>query len=331
MKQVEMKRKPKLSVALCTYNGEKFLQEQLESIYNQESPVDEIVICDDNSQDNTIDIVNQFKKNHPEIEIKIHKNESNIGVLSNFEKAISLCHGDIIFCSDQDDIWMKEKTKIIVSWFDTHPETELVFTDAVLIDKDGYILCESTLFDTLQFSSKVRKLWKQGLTLELYNIRNWVTGATIAFKKTIVHYIIPFIKDTHCLHDEQIAITCVKRNSIHMMEECLTKYRIHGNNVIGIHLGKRQKIRLYAPLEVRKYLEIIYNYNYENENRVVFLKERNKNCKTIKRRLKTIISISKYYKYYKRYFLYYYFTDLIVGLDEFAKNKYRIFKSKIIH
>ena len=93
-----------VSVALCTYNGERYLQEQLDSIYNQVMLVDEIIICDDNSQDNTLRIAHQFKDTHPELRIRIIENKNNMGVVKNFEKAISSCNGDIIFWSDQDDI-----------------------------------------------------------------------------------------------------------------------------------------------------------------------------------------------------------------------------------
>ena len=289
--------------------------------------VDEIIICDDNSQDNTLRIAHQFKDTHPELRIRIIENKNNMGVIKNFEKAISSCNGDIIFCSDQDDIWAKDKTKTIVSWFNSHQETELVFTDAILIDKDGRLLCETTLFDNIHFTSQARKLFGQGLALELFNIKNWVTGATIAFKKSLTNNILPFIYDSHFLHDEQIAITCIKRNSINIIEECLTRYRIHGNNTVGINLDcKKTPLNIYAPLEVRNAIELIYKNNQVIGKRISFLKERNKNCKTVYGRVKNLFNILKYIKYYKCFFFHFYLTDLTWGLDAFLSNKIRFYR-----
>ncbi|MDO9153719.1 MAG: glycosyltransferase [Paludibacter sp.] len=84
-----------ISVALCTYNGEKFIEEQLNSILNQTLPVEEIVICDDGSTDNTLNIINLFEQNNRNI--KVFRNKNNLGTIKNFEKAISLTSGDIIF------------------------------------------------------------------------------------------------------------------------------------------------------------------------------------------------------------------------------------------
>ena len=88
------------SVALCTYNGSQYLRQQLESISDQSYCVDEIVICDDNSRDDTCCIIEKFIRQHPEIKVVFIKNERNVGFLKNFEKAISCCSGDIIFLSD---------------------------------------------------------------------------------------------------------------------------------------------------------------------------------------------------------------------------------------
>lgn len=99
----------KLSVALCTYNGESFLQQQLDSILQQELSVDEIVICDDGSTDRTISIIESYKQRYHYPTFILEQNKKNKGVRKNFEYAISLCSGDIIFLSDQDDVWQCEK------------------------------------------------------------------------------------------------------------------------------------------------------------------------------------------------------------------------------
>ena len=106
----------KLSVALCTYNGEKYIKEQLESILNQTVAIDEIIICDDRSNDKTTAIIEQFQAEYPD-KISLHKNHANLGSTKNFEKSISICTGDYIFLSDQDDIWKANKVEKIIQYF----------------------------------------------------------------------------------------------------------------------------------------------------------------------------------------------------------------------
>ena len=110
----------KTSVALCTYYGEKYLAEQLDSVLSQENPVDEIVICDDGSTDNTHSILQDYQARFPEL-FRIFINEKNLGYVANFEKALSLCTGDLIFLCDQDDIWHQDKVKFILHYFKENP------------------------------------------------------------------------------------------------------------------------------------------------------------------------------------------------------------------
>ena len=109
-----------ISIAICTYNGVRFVEEQILSILKQDLPVSEIVVCDDGSKDDTMTIVKNISYQYPEIKWNIQQNSSNIGVVKNFEKAIRLCTGDIIFLSDQDDIWYHNKTKVMVDYFVSH-------------------------------------------------------------------------------------------------------------------------------------------------------------------------------------------------------------------
>ncbi|MEO0842835.1 MAG: glycosyltransferase, partial [Cyanobacteria bacterium J06643_5] len=124
-----------LSIALCTYNGERYLQEQLNSIAWQNRLPDELVICDDLSCDNTASVVKSFAT---KVDFPVHflVNDKNIGSTKNFEKAISLCNGDIIILADQDDIWHPEKLMMIENSFLSSPEVGLVFSDAEIVDNN---------------------------------------------------------------------------------------------------------------------------------------------------------------------------------------------------
>ena len=101
-----------VSVAIATYNGERFIKEQLDSIFNQSLLPDEIVVFDDNSSDDTLKIVEQYKNNN--IKIIIYKNEQNKGFRMNFYNAIKKCNGDYIFLCDQDDIWNNNKVELMI-------------------------------------------------------------------------------------------------------------------------------------------------------------------------------------------------------------------------
>lgn len=114
----------KISVAMATYNGEKYFQEQLESFVVQTRPPDELVVSDDGSSDGTLAILNRFAETSPFI-VKIHRNDTNLGYVKNFEKAMSLCSGDIIFFSDQDDVWYPKKVE---SHLDIYAENKAILT-----------------------------------------------------------------------------------------------------------------------------------------------------------------------------------------------------------
>jgi len=115
----------KLSVALCTYNGEKFIEQQINSILNQSISIDEIVICDDQSTDKTVEILKKLQSEHKAI--VVIENEINLRSTKNFEKAISLCTGDFIFLSDQDDVWNAQKVEKTLAIFKENPTAEGVF------------------------------------------------------------------------------------------------------------------------------------------------------------------------------------------------------------
>lgn len=121
------------SIAMCTYNGEKYIKEQLESIINQSTQPDEIIICDDGSTDRTIDIVKAVLKSWNG-RWRVFENEHNLGYKKNFQKAISLCGSDIIFLSDQDDVWNANKIEIMMKVFQDNPYILLAFHDSEIVD-----------------------------------------------------------------------------------------------------------------------------------------------------------------------------------------------------
>jgi glycosyltransferase involved in cell wall biosynthesis len=223
----------KISVALCTYNGSKYLTKQIESILNQENHIpDEIIICDDRSTDDTLKIIAKYEAFYPNI-FKIYSNEINLGSTKNFEKAISLCSGDYIFLSDQDDIWKNNKIQKILAVFNKNPNAEGVFSNADLIDKDNNPIKSLTIWDSVFFLEK--ELPKP---IDFFNITskngNIVTGATLCIKGSIKDLVFPFTDDDDILHDEKIANILALRKTLFYSIENLISYRIHDKQQVGM-------------------------------------------------------------------------------------------------
>lgn len=224
----------KVSVALCTYNGGQYLRAQLDSIFAQTYPVDEVIVCDDGSRDETIDIVKDYQNRYKLI--YLYQNVENLGVCENFQKAVDLCSGDVIFLSDQDDVWLPEKVRLILDWFDKNAEKDVVFSNAKLIDKESNIIYPDwSLFDAVGFSSVNRQLFDHGMGLELFMAWNRATGATMALRKGMT-----FVKECnhYVLHDEVIAVRALLNNRLGYISTPLTLYRIHELQHTGLSLSE---------------------------------------------------------------------------------------------
>lgn len=223
-----------LSVALCTYNGEQYIREQLESILNQTMPVDEIVVCDDGSTDKTLQIIEEYREKTA-ADIRIYCNENNLGVVANFQKAINLCCGDIIFLSDQDDVWHPDKIERIVDYFEHNKEILVVFTDGMLIDNDGAIIKSKKLWECVGMTKTAQSYIATGLGIELFANANRATGATMAIKSSFP-YINSFQKycSESILHDYAISLLALGNMQLGVVPECLIDYRIHGEQQVGV-------------------------------------------------------------------------------------------------
>ena len=132
--------KPLVSIAMCTYNGEPFLREQMDSLVKQDYRPIELVIVDDGSTDATQSILAEYANQHDFI--KLHVNDSNLGFIKNFEKAISLCSGEYISLCDQDDIWFPEKTSALMAGIG---EASLIYSTLAFIDENNTPLNKEAL------------------------------------------------------------------------------------------------------------------------------------------------------------------------------------------
>lgn len=220
---------------MCTYNGEKYLQEQLESIAWQTRLPDELVVCDDGSIDNTVEILNAFATIAP-FPVHIFVNDINLGSTKNFEKAISLCKGDIIALSDQDDVWYSDKLMCIERVFLESAEVGLVFTDADIVD-DKLNAMSYSLWEAINFNKRKQKKVLNGKALEFLIKGNFVTGATMAFHSKYKDIILPIPDDLllHIwVHDGWISILIASVGRITFLPKRLIKYRQHSSNQAGL-------------------------------------------------------------------------------------------------
>lgn len=231
-----------ISVAMCTYNGAKYLPEQLKSIADQTVSVDELVVCDDRSKDDTIEIIKTFAATS-KFPVSIHVNEQNLGSTRNFEKCLSLCKGDIIILSDQDDRWRKDKVQKQVAYLNAHPGLDAVFSDAEKINDDSEPT-GGTIWEEIEFDQARQQLWKSGRPHEILFNGFVVTGATLAIRKSCLERLMPF--PTHVqdlIHDAWIAMVLSLENKIDFIPETLISYRIHSSQQVGFG-NKMEKVQL---------------------------------------------------------------------------------------
>ncbi|MCE7042060.1 glycosyltransferase family 2 protein [Dyadobacter sp. CY312] len=221
-----------VSVAMCTYNGAKYLPEQLESIANQTIPVEELVVCDDGSTDNTIEVIKAFAQTCS-FPVAVHSNAENLGSTKNFEKCLNLCAGDIIFLCDQDDKWREDKVEKQLAYFKANPDKDAVFSDAMMIDNDSKPIGR-TIWEEIEFTTTYQKKWLEGKAHEILFNGFVVTGATLAIRKSSLERLMPF--PTHVedlIHDAWMAMVLSLEDKIGFIAENLISYRRHESQQVG--------------------------------------------------------------------------------------------------
>lgn len=227
----------KISVALCTYNGEKFLKQQLESILNQKVKVDEIIVCDDVSTDSTLSILNHYQLVFPVI-FKVFTQNENIGYVRNFEKALSLCNNEIILLCDQDDLWAENKVEKTVAYFHKNPEIDLVAHQLGLLDS---IEEKKTFWELKNFGAEEKNYKSEKLLEHILTKGNVFPGMSLAMRKSFLERSLPLQKiDKIIIHDYELIIKALKENRFGILDEILGFYRQHENQSIGYQKKKKK-------------------------------------------------------------------------------------------
>lgn len=257
-----------ISVVMATYNGAKYIFEQINSILNQSWVPNELVICDDCSFDDTMSIIDsiEFPNN---IKVIIKKNDNNLGYIKNFRQAISLATGDYIFLCDQDDRWHPDKVKFIV---DTMDETEmkLICTGMYLIDSNGDKIENTSQFDINPICGY--KDWtNEKIIVPFKRIiwGNFSPGCTYCVRRELVDIYLKFT-NTEVPHDFQLFLIASNINSALYIDTPLTYYRLHSENTIGMSQKKFKKKKYFKPRLIR-FFDILKKHQKINDKFYAYL------------------------------------------------------------
>lgn len=234
-----------ISVCMASFNGSKYIKYQLESILLQIKSDDEIVIVDDASSDDTVSLIKSFDDNR----IKVFENISNIGVINSFGRSISLAQGDIIFLSDQDDVWLSGKVDKVKDIFSQNSDITLCLSNALIINDLGEVK-ERSYFER-------RGPFKHGALSNI--IKNRFLGCAIAFKASLVNRILPF-PDHIPAHDMWIGIINEIYGKSFYINQPLFYYRRHSENVSSmkhenIFVMFRWRVALIYRLFIRVFID----------------------------------------------------------------------------
>lgn len=227
-------------VAIVTYNGLKYLPEQLASIMGQSRRVDHIVISDDRSTDGTWDYLQSWAQSAT-VPVTLIRNDTQLGLSGNVEQAISAVNADIIFTADQDDVWFADKVQTVCAVFEQDEQVQMVHTDAILVDASGHDL-GTRLFSELALSESERTAIRDGRAFQVYFRRNVVTGATAAVRRTLLAHALPVPANFY--HDAWLAFFSLAVGKVSVLESPTIYYRQHGANLVGVKkLGSIDRMR----------------------------------------------------------------------------------------
>jgi len=204
----------KISVCIATYNGEKYISEQLSTILPQLSIEDEVIVSDDNSTDRTLEIISGFNDSR----ISVFLNSKEKGYTSNFENALQHTNGEYIFLSDQDDLWLNDKVSRCILALQDY---DLVVSDAIIIDERKDIISDSFFSKRRHYFSFLGNLYKFGYL-----------GCCFAFKNRVLKKALPFPRNRkYCTHDNWIFLIASLHFKTKILTEKLVLYRRHDANV----------------------------------------------------------------------------------------------------
>ena len=230
------------SIALTTYNGSRYIEDQIRSILNQSKTPDQLLISDDFSQDGTLAKITPILQDF-NLNFQILTSSHNSGYTRNFERALQYCTGDIIFCCDQDDVWFPNKIDSVVSFFDQNDNVMLLIHDVEF--------CSKTLLPTGKFKLKEIE--------NLYNAkRSYVTGMATAARRDFIEFCLPI--PTNISYDLWIHSCAFYLDVKYILQDTLAYYRRHDANATNSH-----HLNFSFNSRFRYYLKIFRNELFKKE------------------------------------------------------------------
>lgn len=222
----------RISVAMCTFNGARYLEEQLRSIAGQTRAPDELVICDDRSTDDSTAVIARFAASAP-FPVRLKVNAARLGSTPNFQQAMTLASGELIALSDQDDIWFPDKLAEAEREFQASPNLMARFTDAELADADGGPLT-TRLWPTVGFDLGMQRALGQGSADRLFFRQSFVTGATLVIRRSFLDRACPIPTVSPLfIHDRWLALCALASGGLHASPSVSMLYRQHDAQQIG--------------------------------------------------------------------------------------------------
>jgi glycosyltransferase involved in cell wall biosynthesis len=301
-------REELVSIVMATYNGEKYIEEQLDSILSQTYKNIEIIIYDDASTDFTAHILRKYKNKFP---LNLSLGHRNLGYTGSFEKALSLARGKWIALADQDDIWNVNKIEKLVQFIGDY---SLIYSDMAIANQKGEIIINSK-------SKGLFTGYRSSYQLKYLLFKNSIAGCTMLINRDVLKHALPFPEC--CIHDHWLAIVACKLNGILFYDEPLLKYRLHEKSSIGIirtsFLRDIRRIigapesdhRKYLFRNRLKWLTILMSHPLFDESDKVWI---NKVIELYKSYLEATVLPIRYYWLSLRYWRFLHSTNLYVYL-----------------
>ncbi len=297
-----------ISVAMAAYNGQEYIIRQLDTIKNQTVGVDEVIICDDGSTDNTVSLCREFIESNGLENWHIFQNEKNVGFCLNFYGAIEKCSGDIIFLSDQDDEWTPDRVEVMTKCMQTHPEISVLSSRYDIIDANSKVIENSGV----TYLGDKNDGSIEYITPDSLIGCSYIRGFSICMRKTTAQLIKPIDLKSLLAHDWLISMLGCVTGKTAILNTKLAHYRYHLDNVSLSAMNKQNRRRelskrilgLEESVRGHKYvMSLLQDKSLQGdierfisfeERRIQFLKTKN-----ILRGIALIFSVSHYNRYYK--------------------------------
>lgn len=218
-----------ISVAMTTFNGEKYIEKQIESIIHQSLPVDEIIVCDDGSTDHTVELLKKY-------DVTLIQNFQNLGYKLNFKQAMEKCNGDYIFLCDQDDIWEKDKVKDMMQIMESHKNIHVLASSFTYIDGQNQMILTTLNKGYSNNNLYNKEVAKNDLVSVLTNefiYGNYFQGCALVMDKQTRDFVVHHFDD-RLPHDWIISLYASIDGGMYFYNKSEFKYRIHSDNSIGV-------------------------------------------------------------------------------------------------